>query len=107
MNNSSYREKKKKNLIQFYDKGPYIHRKIQKTKWQHKNAPKNFDHTTIADRLRTVSWSNDGYPTDAVKPVNGIITFQLTAKAVLSKGHTFKILLIETKDQQAARAERP
>ena len=26
-----------------------------KTNEQHKNATKNFDHTTIADRLRTVS----------------------------------------------------
>ena len=24
-----------------------------------KNATKNFDYTTIADRLRTVSWGND------------------------------------------------
>ena len=33
----------------------------EKSKKQHdniKNATKNFDYTTIADRLRTVSWSN-------------------------------------------------
>ena len=24
---------------------------------------KNFDYTTIADRLRTVSWGNDSHPT--------------------------------------------
>ena len=29
--------------------------------WQHKNATKNFGYTTISDRLRTVSWSNDSY----------------------------------------------
>ena len=43
--------------------------------WQHKNATKNFDYTTISDRLRTVSWSNDSYPTGVVKPVYGIPTF--------------------------------
>ena len=45
-------------------KNPYTPRKIQKTKWQHKNATKNFDNTAIADRLRTVSWDNDSHPTD-------------------------------------------
>ena len=37
------------------------HRKIQKEKWHHQNATKNFDYTTIADRLRTVSWSYNIY----------------------------------------------
>ena len=45
------------------------------TTWQHKNATKNFDYTTILDRLRTVSWSNNSYPTGVVKPVYGIPTF--------------------------------
>ena len=30
-------------------KNPYTHRKIQKETWQHKNATKNFDNTTIAE----------------------------------------------------------
>ena len=47
-----------------------------------KNATKNFDYTTIADRLRTVSWGNDSHPAGVVKPVYGIPTFPLTAKAV-------------------------
>ena len=34
-----------------------------------KNATKNFDYTTIADRLRTVSRSNSSHPTGVVKPV--------------------------------------
>ena len=38
-----------------------------KTNGQHKNATKNFDNTTIEDRLRAVSWSNDSYPTGVVK----------------------------------------
>ena len=77
-------------------------------KWQHKNATKNFDYT--ADRPRTVSWRNYGHPTGLAKPVYGIPTFPLTAKAVLSKGHTFKnvyiILLMKTEDQQPTEAER-
>ena len=37
---------------------PPIPTENSKTKGQHTNATKNFDYTTIADRLRTVSWSN-------------------------------------------------
>ena len=37
------------------DKNPYTQRTIQRATWQHKNATKNFDYTTIADRPRTVS----------------------------------------------------
>ena len=39
-----------------------------KSNGQHKNATKNFDYTTIADRLRTVSWSNNSHSTGVVKP---------------------------------------
>ena len=53
---------KGRDLTQSYDKSPYTHRKIQKATWQHKKATKNFDYTTIADRLRTVSWSNKSHP---------------------------------------------
>ena len=56
------------------------------------NATKKVDYTTIADRLRTVSWGNESHPADVVKPVYRIPTFPLTAKAVKSKGHTFKNL---------------
>ena len=44
-----------------------------------KNATKNFDYTTIADRLRTVSWSNSSHSTGVVKPVYEHSTFPLTA----------------------------
>ena len=57
---------------------PYTDRKIQKATWQHKNATKYFDYTTIAVRLRTVSWVNDWHPISVVKPVNGIPTFPTT-----------------------------
>ena len=43
---------KGRDLTQSCDKNPYTNRTIQKTTWQHKNATKNFDYTTIADRLR-------------------------------------------------------
>ena len=59
------------------DKSPYTDKKIQKATWQHKNAIKNFDYTTIAARLRTVSWGNESHPTGVVKPVYGIPTFPL------------------------------
>ena len=43
-----------------------------------KNATKNFDYTTIANRLRTVSWSNSSHSTGVVKPVYERSTFRLT-----------------------------
>ena len=64
-----------------------LHRqKIQKAMWQHKNATKNFDYTTITDRLRTVSWGNDSHPTGMVKPDNGIPTFPLRGRPFDSEG---------------------
>ena len=66
---------KERDLTQSYDKSPYTDRKIQKATWQDKNATKNFDYTTIADRLRTVSWGNDSHPTGVFKPVYGIPSF--------------------------------
>ena len=47
-----------------------------------KTATKNFDYTTIADRLRTVSWSNSSHPTGVVKPVHERSIFPLTATVV-------------------------
>ena len=40
----------------------------------------NFDYITIADRLRTVSFSNDSHPTVVGKPVYGIPTLPLPQK---------------------------
>ena len=53
-------------------KAPTPTEKSKKQNCQHKNAIKNFNYITIADRLGTVSWSNDSLPTGVVKPVNGI-----------------------------------
>ena len=44
---------KGRDLTQSRDKSPNTHRQSKKAKWQHKNVVKNFDYTTIADRLRT------------------------------------------------------
>ena len=46
------------------------------------NAIKNFDYTTITERLRKVSWSNSSHPNGVIKPVYESSTFQLTATAV-------------------------
>ena len=54
---------KGRDLTQSYNKNPYTHRKIQKATWQLKNGTKNFNQTTITDRLRTVSLSNNSHPT--------------------------------------------
>ena len=55
------------------------------------NATKKFYLTAVADRLKTVSWSNYGHPTGVVNRFTGQ-TFPLPLTAVLSKGHTFKKL---------------
>ena len=60
---------KGRNLTQSYDKSSYTDRKKHDNT---KNATQNFDYTTIAYRLRTVSWSNDSHPTGVVKPVEYI-----------------------------------
>ena len=73
---------KGRDLTQSYDKNLYTHRTIQKATWQHKNATKTFNYTIIADRLRTVSWSNSSHPTGVVKPVYERSNFPLTATAV-------------------------
>ena len=52
-----------RDLTQSCDKNPYTHRTIQKATGQHKRRHQNFDYTTIADRLRTVSWSNSSHTT--------------------------------------------
>ena len=64
-------------LTQSYDKSPYTHGNVKRAKWQHKQRHKKFDYTAVADRLRTVSWSNwCGLP-----GLQGP-TFPLTATAV-------------------------
>ena len=59
---------------------------------QQSHNTNNFNDTTIADRLRTVVFCNDGLPETMNKPVYGIQTFPLTKKDGLSKGRTFENL---------------
>ena len=63
-------------------KAPTPTEKSKKQRDNKKNATKNFDYTTIADRLRTVNWSNSSQPIGVVKPIYVRSTFKLTATAV-------------------------
>ena len=74
---------KRRDLTQSYDKSPTPTEKSKKQRDNtKKNSNKNFDHTTIVDRLRAVTWSNDSHPTGVVKLVYGIPTFPITTKVV-------------------------
>ena len=45
-------------------------------------TPPTFDYTTIADRLRTINWSNDSHPTDVVEPAKGTLNLPTTTTVV-------------------------
>ena len=72
---------KGRDLAQSYDKSSYTSRNVEREKWQHKQRHKTFDWTAVADRLRTVSWSNYGHPTGVVNRFTGP-TFPLPAAAL-------------------------
>ena len=63
-------------------KAPTPTEKSKKQRDNTKTATQNFVYTTIKDRLRTVSWSNNSHPTGVVKPVYERPTFPLTTAAV-------------------------
>ena len=63
-------------------KTPTSTEKSKKQRGNIKKHHKNFDFTTIADRLRTVNWSTSSHPTGVVKSVNERSTFLLTATDV-------------------------
>ena len=59
----------------------------EKKSRKQRNNPKTPPKTSIIQRLRTdlgqsIDWSNSSQPTGVIKPVNGILTFTLTTKAV-------------------------
>ena len=56
--------------------------KFKKHRDNIKNVTKNFDYTTIADRLKTVSRSNSSHPSGVIKRVLWAPSFPLTATAV-------------------------
>ena len=70
-------------------KAPTQTEKSKKQRDNTKTPPKLRLHR-IADRLRTVSWSNDSYSTGVVKTVYGIQTFQLTMDATWDSGEDYK-----------------
>ena len=50
-------------MTQSYDKNHYTNRKWKNPIDNTKTAPKDFDYTAIADRLRTLSWRYNMHPT--------------------------------------------
>ena len=81
--------KRNKNTIWLTSmKKPLHPQQTPKSKVTTQNRHQTFDYTTIADQLRTVSWSINSHPTDVVKLVYGIKTFPLSAYVMLSKGQT-------------------
>ena len=65
--NTMYKRKRKiSDWVKWQKKTLTPTKKSNKEKWQHKRATKNFDYTTIADDIRTVSWSDDSHPAEVV-----------------------------------------
>ena len=60
---------------------PTLTEKSKKQRDNTKSATKTF-YTAIADRLKTVSWSNNSHPTGVVKPLYEHSITLLTTKAV-------------------------
>ena len=85
---------KGRDLTQSYDKSPYTNRKFQTATWQQKNSTKTY----IAQRLRT-DLGRSVWVTTAIKSFYRILTFLLTAKAVLSS-------LWRPEHQQSTKTER-
>ena len=76
---SCLKEKKEEIWLGPVTKAPSDREKSKKQRDNIKNATKNFDYTTTANRLRSVSWSNSSHPIGVVKPVYEHSTFPLTA----------------------------
>ena len=75
-------EKKEEIRLSPMLKAPTPKEKSKKEPDNTENATKNFDYTTIVNRLRTVGWRNHRHPTGVIKPVYGHPTFPLAATAV-------------------------
>ena len=67
---STWREKGR-DLTQSYDKSPLHQQNFQKGKMTTQTTLQKSSITAVADRLRTVSWSNYGHPTGVVNLVYG------------------------------------
>ena len=75
-------EKKEEIWLSHMTKGPTFTEKSEKQHDNTKDATKNFDFTTITDRIKTASWGTSSHPNDVVKPVYERSTFPLTVTAV-------------------------
>ena len=64
------RKRKRSDSVQWQK--PLRPQENQPETWQHTNATKKFDYTTIADQLTVVNLGKNSHPTGVVKPVNGI-----------------------------------
>ena len=63
---TEYTEQKEEIRLSPMTKAPTPTDKSKKQCDNTKNATKNFHYTTITDRLRTVSWSNNSHPNGVV-----------------------------------------
>ena len=72
-------EKQKEIWLSPMTKTPKSTEKSKKKRDSTKTQQQKFDYTTIADRLRTVTWSYNSQATGVVKPVYERWTFPLTA----------------------------
>ena len=72
---------KGRDMTQSIIRVPTLTEKSKKQRDNTKISTKNFDYTTIADRLRTVRSSNNSHPTGVVQLVYERSTFPLTATA--------------------------
>ena len=67
---------------------PTSKEKSKKAMLQYKKGHHNFDYTTILNRLRAVSWSNDSLPTGLAKQVYGIPNLPTNRKnCVIKRTH--------------------
>ena len=55
---------------------------FQKGKMTTQTTPKKFDYTAIADRLRTVSWSNYGHPNSFSMNIEKGYSFRKSLKPI-------------------------
>ena len=68
INRSVFKEEKEEIWLSPMKKAPTPTEKFKRQRDNITIATKNFDYTTIADRLRTVRWSNTSHSTGVVKP---------------------------------------
>ena len=61
----------------------------------------NFDYTTISDRLRTISWSNNSNPTGVVKPVLRAPDLPTNCNSCVNNGSP--ILIVFERENQICR----